>query len=183
MSLFTRAIEQLGTTREEKSEDGKTRTVRSKEVRLGSIYTLEKIARDYLSMHWQIMELLCSYVRQNAGPSKPCSDEIRAMYTRPWKERVYENEDLLEEHQSKLRAPSVDVQTALTVIGRRSDQQRAFEKQVADANAAVPVNLIGCHLARVNLIELHFEDANFQGSCLEGYGLFPPIKTSAHTNA
>jgi hypothetical protein len=166
-SLLTKAVDQLGATREEKSEDGKTRTVPNTEVRLGSIYALEKLARDYLPLHWQIMEILCAYVRGNAGPSKPCSDKIRAMYARPWKDRVHETEDLLKQHEDTLREPSVDVQVALTVIGRRSGTQREFEKQVADG-VDTRLDLARCHLARVNLIGLHFENALLHESCLEG---------------
>lgn len=166
-SLLTKAVDQLGATREEKSEDGKTRTVPNTEVRLGSIYALEKLARDYLPLHWQIMEILCAYVRGNAGPSKPCSDKIRAMYARPWKDRVHEAEDLLMRHEDTLREPSVDVQVALTVIGRRSGTQREFEKQVADG-VDTQLDLARCHLARVNLIGLHFENALLHESCLEG---------------
>jgi len=40
------------------------------EVRLGAIYALEKLAREDLDLHWPIMETLCAYIRQNAGPAQ-----------------------------------------------------------------------------------------------------------------
>jgi len=90
--LLVRAVEQLGATREEKKSreisdgEGKTKvetiteTVPNTEVRLGAIYALEKLARDYEPLHWPIMEILCAYVRKNAGPPTPCSDEVREAY-------------------------------------------------------------------------------------------------------
>ena len=65
-TLLTKAVEQLGATREEKvsakGDDGKIeteiKTVPNTEVRLGAIYALEKLARDYEPLHWPIMEIL-----------------------------------------------------------------------------------------------------------------------------
>uniref|UniRef100_UPI001177ECCC pentapeptide repeat-containing protein n=1 Tax=Calothrix rhizosoleniae TaxID=888997 RepID=UPI001177ECCC len=48
---FSKAIEQLGS---EKIE-----------VRLGAIYTLERIAKDSPKDHWTIMEILTAFVRHN----------------------------------------------------------------------------------------------------------------------
>ncbi|MEH2261428.1 hypothetical protein [Nostoc sp.] len=50
---FAKAIEQLGN---EKIE-----------VRLGAIYTLERIAKDSKDDHWTIMEVLTAFVRENAS--------------------------------------------------------------------------------------------------------------------
>ncbi|MEL7274312.1 MAG: pentapeptide repeat-containing protein, partial [Pseudomonadota bacterium] len=37
------------------------------EVRIGSIYSLERISKDSSRDHIQIMEILCAYIRQNSG--------------------------------------------------------------------------------------------------------------------
>ena len=50
---FTRAIEQLGNEQ-------------SMSMRLGGIYALERIAKDSERDHWQVMEVLTAYVRENA---------------------------------------------------------------------------------------------------------------------
>jgi len=55
------------------------------------------------------MEILCAYVRKNAGPPNPLSDEIRSNLRE--EERVARAR-----RQAELR-PFVDVQVALTVIG------------------------------------------------------------------
>jgi hypothetical protein len=61
---FTRAIEQLGATHDDKSKN--------LELRLGGIYALERIARESEKDHWSIMEVLTAYVRQPApwGPEE-----------------------------------------------------------------------------------------------------------------
>jgi uncharacterized protein YjbI with pentapeptide repeats len=78
-------------------------TVPNIEVRIGAIYALERIAKHNLDEHIQIMEILCAYVRENAPIKKQ----------NPQKERYAK--------------PRSDVQTALTVIGRRTEKQRNVE--------------------------------------------------------
>jgi hypothetical protein len=115
-SLLTKAVELLGTTREERTNvitprgatEAVIRTVPNTEVRLGAIYALEKLAQDYLPLHWQIMEILCAYVRKNAGPPKPCSEEIRALYAQG---RVhpsaFREEAALKPREAKLKCSSL----------------------------------------------------------------------------
>lgn len=190
-SLLIRAVEQLGATREEKTyvfpqvqlfspdyaranglkPEAVVRTVPNTEVRLGAIYALEKLAADYLPLHWQIMEILCAYVRKNAGPPRPCSEEVRAVYakhpTLSGDERA-----LLAAREAELKSPAVDVQTALTVIGRRSASQRDWERKSRDETLAQErfpnrLDFRKCHLAKVEIRELYFEHADFTESCLE----------------
>ena len=70
---FTKAIEQLGATRERL--DGKTGREPNLEVRLGAIYALERLAKDSEKDHWKIMEVLTAYVRQNARRKKGTEQE------------------------------------------------------------------------------------------------------------
>jgi hypothetical protein len=55
---FTKAIEQLGSCK----ADGEPNF----DVRLGGIFSLERIARDSEKDHWTVMEVLSAYVRENA---------------------------------------------------------------------------------------------------------------------
>lgn len=71
------------------------------EVRIGAIYALERIAQDSLRDHIQIMEILCAYIRENA-PAKSLEPT---------------------EGDFKRAVPRTDIQTAITVIGRRSQKQ------------------------------------------------------------
>ena len=46
------------------------RTEPNIEVRIGAIFTLERIAKKNLDVYVQIMELLCTYIRENAKISR-----------------------------------------------------------------------------------------------------------------
>jgi uncharacterized protein YjbI with pentapeptide repeats len=90
---FSRAIEHLGT---EKSE-----------VQLGGIYALERIARDSPEDHPQVVEVLTAYLRSHTTRD-PTED-------RPL--------DWPPVHSSKLPKPPPDVQSVLSVLGRRKVEQ------------------------------------------------------------
>jgi hypothetical protein len=134
--LFTKAVEQLGTTREVKrnppNHDPVVETEPNLEVRLGAIYALERIAVDSERDHWPIMEVLCAYIRnpQNGGTSR------------------------------------VDVQAALTVIGRRPSHRVAHE-----ISLGLSLDLSGADLRGANLIALNFAEASFVGANFEGASL------------
>src|SRR5215213_10062077 len=70
---FTRAIDQLGSEK--------------LEIRLGGIYSLERIARESEEDHWPIMEVLTAYVREAAhrdahkGESTHPESDIQAIMT------------------------------------------------------------------------------------------------------
>ena len=76
---FSKAIEQLGSDK--------------LEVRLGGIYSLERIARDSERDHWTIMEVLVSFVKARSPKSQVIDQTEQAVMA--------------------------DVQAAITVIGRR----------------------------------------------------------------
>jgi uncharacterized protein YjbI with pentapeptide repeats len=117
-SLFTRAVEQLGATREVKvwreGSDGAqptqfAMTEANLEVRLGAIYALERIAQDSARDHWPIMEVLCAYVRNHSNCGEPIRD--------PGVVQNGERDLTWAYHVPDVR---VDIQAILTVIGRRS---------------------------------------------------------------
>jgi len=165
-SLFTKAVEQLGTMREERVKE-ETRdaagavispkeTIRLRpntEVRLGAIYALEKLAREDLNMHWPIMETLCAYVRENAGAAKVWSED--------------EGVDF-EDWMRDLKPPTVDVQAAISVIGRRSNLQQDYERKRREDGGgdAWKLDFHGAHLARVNLAGMRLAAARFDGCAL-----------------
>lgn len=166
-------MEQLGATREEKEKnvvtDGEgrktadsetVRTVANIEVRLGAIYALERIARENLDFHWQIMEILCAYVRENGRMPEPIPDDVRAALSKGHR-RLEEDEALVESWEEGLRPPRADVQAALTVIGRRGERQRAHESK--DQR----LDLRGAGLASADLSGLRFDRGLFVGAHLE----------------
>lgn len=120
---FTRAVDQLGND--------------SRDVRLGGIYALERIARDSRADHGPIIEILTAYVRERS-PMVP--------------EHV-EQEFIDHAPDVHPEAPAADVQAALTVLGRRNT---AF-----DPSSPWHLDLAGTYLPRANL-----RNANLRGADL-----------------
>jgi hypothetical protein len=181
-TLFTKAIEQLGAVREEKTvvkikdangvatsstEESAIRP--NTEVRLGAIYALEKLARDDLEMHWPIMETLCAYIRENAGkPKQPPANMLTAL-SGHWRNRLSEKE--VDDFKRDAGRPSVDVQAPTTVIGRRAPKQREYERarredKTSRTADAWRLDLSNCHLALANFAGLDFTAAQFSDGSL-----------------
>lgn len=111
------------------------------EVRIGSIYALERIAQDSLRDHIQIMEILCAYIRENA----PCLDLTPNVL--PF----------------RLDAPRFDIQAAITVIGRRLPEQIDLEWK-----KRIRLDLSGSNLSRIDFSEGDFSAVKFIASRFEG---------------
>jgi len=137
---FTKAIEQLGAV----DANGKKKL----EVRLGGIYALERIANDSERDHWPIMEVLCTYVRENAP-------------RRPW-ESAQKNQPV----SPSVRA-TADVQAILTVLGRRYRRYEGIS-QYLDLSGA---NLSGANLSVADLSVADLFEANLSGTILWGADL------------
>ncbi|MEE6140570.1 pentapeptide repeat-containing protein [Mycobacterium sp. 050128] len=84
---FTKAVEQLGSDK--------------LDIRLGGIYSLERLTRDSPADRSVIFEVLSAYIRTHAGPADKCN---------------------------ALSVPLADVQAALAVIGRRDRAAPQFER-------------------------------------------------------
>jgi uncharacterized protein YjbI with pentapeptide repeats len=176
-TLFSKAVDQLGATRERKvaaittDSDHKTdptiSTEPNIEVRLGAIYALEKLAREDIDLHWPIMETLCAYIRENAGPALPPPRDVTAT----WGSSIPgpNDNEVATTYLNSLRPPSVDIVAALRVLGRRSVNRRAFEsrnREISKDGEAWRLNLAGCHLALAPLSGYDFSDALFTGAVL-----------------
>jgi hypothetical protein len=110
------------------------------EVRLGAIYALERLARDSEKDHQTIVEILCAYVRENA--------KMTGM-------------PQLAQDPPPLR---MDVQAALTVIGRR---ERGEQREKGSGDKRL-LDFRDTDLRRANLDSAHLEGANFVRANLEG---------------
>lgn len=76
-------------------------------VRLGGIYALESVANDSVRYHWPIMEVLCTYVRENAP-------------------RINE-----ESANTKVAShPTADIQAIVTVLGRRNREHEQNDQRL-----------------------------------------------------
>ncbi|WP_417733355.1 pentapeptide repeat-containing protein [Roseovarius sp.] len=114
---INKAVEGLGAEKTVK-RDGDERTEPNLEVRIGAIYALERLSQDSERDHIQIMEILCAYIRQNAGREDVALPEGEAT---PEEWRAWSNEG--REH------PRLDVDVALKVIERRGAARKQLEKE------------------------------------------------------
>jgi hypothetical protein len=140
---YTRAIDQLSQQGPEKLD-----------IRMGAVYALEQIARDSADLHWPIMEVLTTYLREHAPFGAPAD----AAAGEPRPERL-----------------PADHQAIATVIGRRDRRQDPdVEGERLDLSRADlgGVRWGGAHLEKVVLEEAHLEGAFLVGTHLEGACLY-----------
>ncbi len=156
-TLFTAAVQQLGAMREVQEGVGR-RTEANTEARLGAIYALERIAQDSERDHWSIMETLCAYVRKNRGAARYLSE----------REREQARRRQLGEITTGETGVSVDVQAALTVIGRRSPRRLSYEaglREKVKDRTSYRLDLTRTNLSGAVLTG-NFDYANFERSSL-----------------
>jgi anion-transporting ArsA/GET3 family ATPase len=142
---FSKAVEQIGNTKEE--------------VVIGGIYSLERIAKDSPKDQWTIMEVLTSYIRKNS----PIPSNIEQL-------EPEERQKALE----KLPSVSIPVQAALTVIGRRkveNDQAGDNLAETTDPNKIKILDLSGTNLRKAYLNGANLNRANLIGANLIGANL------------
>jgi uncharacterized protein YjbI with pentapeptide repeats len=132
------AVQGLGadkTVKDPDDPDGAERTVPNMEVRIGSIYALARIARENLSFHVQIMQILCAYVRENSKaegamlfkmPDMPGEDVEEGGLQAGWRLWKADLDVYISTFKQSLK-PKTDIQTVLEVLGRRTPEQQARE--------------------------------------------------------
>lgn len=136
------------------------------EVRIGAIYALERISQDSERDHIQIMEILCAYIRQNAGHedvSLPEGDPT------PKEWQVWARE--------RQQYPRLDIDVALKVIERRHADRKQRERnkgyRLGLERAQLPKiilsrrDLAGADLRKADLKGTNLECVDFQGAMLE----------------
>ncbi len=148
---FTRAIEQLGS--------------KELEIRLGGIYSLERIARDSERDHWTIMEVLTAYVRQHA-PRRP--EERQEGQEGPAVEKKPEEDSGEVPETTKVPVPAPDIQAIMTVIRRRTRYVGHGEPEPLDLHET---NLFGANLSEANLSEAVLSRAVLSEANLSGANL------------
>lgn len=149
---FIRATKLLGAT------DSAGRI--SFEQRLGAIYSLEQIAIEAEDYHWNVVEVLSAYVRQNrphrAGDVTEDGELAQDKSAADSQEICWIGPD---PSTPPLR---IDIQAVLTVLGRRR-AQRDGDRRI-DLSAT---NLDGVYLPRANLTNAKFDRASLQHATLE----------------
>ncbi|MEU8389050.1 pentapeptide repeat-containing protein [Micromonospora sp. NPDC048843] len=132
---FARAVEQLGSDQVN--------------VRLGGIYSLERLMHDSPQDRSTIAQVLCGFVRERAKNRRPpFGHESAAEWPRPD-----------QGNRATWPKPATDVQAAVTVLGRRP---------LPDTRAKEPLDLSDTDLSSADLSRGNFAFANFQRSSLVG---------------
>lgn len=158
---FSKAVEQLGNDKIE--------------VRLGGIYSLERIAYDSDRDHWTIMEVLTSFIQEKSPIEEISEDQIRAKAYEIWQQSNGSGTDY--EHWAEAIAVlewkpvTKDVQAALTVIRRRQKKDPQDKNiDLSDTNLQRVVledaDLQGANLMRANLQGVNLSRVNLQGTNL-----------------
>ncbi len=90
-SIFSRSIDQLGQTREQKTTNERdgvietmTRTVPNIEVRLGGIHSLVRLAEESIRDREKIINTLLSYVRENSWSDRDGVRQKERRLNQPW---------------------------------------------------------------------------------------------------
>ncbi len=138
------------------------------EVRLGSLYALERIAQDSIRDHMQIMEIICAYVRYNSPlPNKTDTAEV------PLPNKMGITKDPMRNTGVKARrskdegdAIDADIQTALTIIGRRDTWPEGKRRIQIESKHSEALNLSRCNLCRASFNNANLENVWFSGTDL-----------------
>ncbi len=130
---INKAVEGLGAVKVVKINGDET-TEPNLEVRIGAIYSLERIAQDSDRDHIQIMEILCAYVRENA--KQDSLTPTKNLETR--------------------ETPRNDIQATIDVLGRRTQHQIDLEWKTE-----FRLNLNKCNLDGVDFSDGNFSAASF----------------------
>lgn len=165
------AVTQLGMERTV-WEDGLQNTKPNLEVRLGAIYTLERVAIESRRDHISIMETLCAYVRENTRQPRYDEDASKEKWAEVAKKKKKEIWDLTNDERASvavLLPPRADIQAALTILGRRDE--RSPGRLEYEIRNNFHLDLRGSNLANADLNNANFgpvllDDANLQGASL-----------------
>jgi hypothetical protein len=138
---FTRAIDQLGSEK--------------LDIRLGSIYAQERIARESQEDHGPIMEILTTYLREHSPwpPSRPGQyvqgaplADVPALATR-----------------------AADMQAIVTIVGRRQREHDSGRSLILRSLDLRNADLTGAHLERADLKEAHVDGAELMYANFDGF--------------
>lgn len=144
---FTRAVDQLGSEK--------------LEIRLGGIYALERIANESEKDYWPIIEVLTTYVRMNSEIDNISTD-------------IQEKGSIIKgASETEIQRISVDIQTVLTVLGRRKFTYNNGESENLNLTNTYldKAELEGAHLEGAYINLAHLKGATLDRAHLEGVHL------------
>jgi uncharacterized protein YjbI with pentapeptide repeats len=136
-------------------------TARELKTRVFAIYELEEIVRFHPQFHWEGMQILVNFV-QNTISSK---DDKR-----------FPSSELLKNGSNQTSGIKVDIQAALTVIGRR-DVSQDLTEEMLDLSY---VDIRGANLDNANLQRVILYRANLAGVSLIRANLCGTVLSAAN---
>jgi hypothetical protein len=155
---LSKAIEQLGS---EKIE-----------VRLGAIYTLERIAKDSPKDHWTIMEILTAFIRENV----PLTEDEKFPNI-----KIVNNNSNNQEEKKEIKKLRLDIQETLTVIARRNyENDIEYQRLILSNINIVKANLYKANLKGANLYKANLKGVNLIAADLTGADLTGANLTGAN---
>lgn len=164
---FSKAIEHLGSDK--------------LEVRLGGIYSLERIAKDSAKDYWQVIEILTAFVREKAHLKRDHEPyNITSLYIQQIERQEAQEEEELGIEYEEIRTLkkdyiypiSVEIQAVLTTLSRRSRIYENAEQHILDLSrtdlrgAMLSGNLEGINLEGADLRYANLKDVNLSHSNL-----------------
>ncbi|MGH9755607.1 MAG: pentapeptide repeat-containing protein [Blastocatellia bacterium] len=146
---FSKAIELLGSEK--------------RDVRLGGIYALERIARDSQKDHWAVIEVLTAFVREQSRKDH-----------KQWLEHLSASRQNADAPIQDKKTPA-DIQAAVTVIGRRkwTEQEKPHQRIDLSESFFENTDFTGANFCRADfnssdLSGAFLSDADFSGATLIG---------------
>ncbi len=125
------------------------------EVRIGALLALERIAQDSIRDHIQIMEIICAYIRHNS----PLPDRKNAKNN---------SSDVIEINAKRRKNDGEnideDIQTALTIIGRRGKWPEGNKRLKKESDHEYRIYLFKCYLYGAKFSGANLENASLIGS-------------------
>lgn len=156
--IFSKSVELLGLEREVRTtgSDGNlvSRSTPNTEARLGALYSLERLLDESEKDQRAILETLCAYVRGNSQLQIP-SDEEEA-------KRFHRGE------LPPIPGRRIDVQAAITIIGRRSKRLLQRGKSEGWSLDFRNSNLAGYDFSKLNFDQSDFSDTFLNQAKLTG---------------
>ncbi|OCQ88905.1 hypothetical protein BCD64_03945 [Nostoc sp. MBR 210] len=132
------------------------------EVRLGGIYTLERIAQNYPREHWTIMKVLTAFVRENAKLIEDSNVQSAKIFIDEYLDNKKQKKELY-----KVR---LDILDTLIVIAQNNPDNNPDNNQRKNLNLS-NINLIQADLCGALLKEINLSRANFLGANLSNADL------------
>jgi Protein of unknown function (DUF2934)/Pentapeptide repeats (8 copies) len=160
---FSKAVEQLGSDK--------------LEVRVGAIFALERLSRESPDDYWTIMEVLTAFVREHMRYTTimaRLSERAYFLWLQAGRPEGRSQEFWTEAVRlGRLKEPPIDIASILTVIRRRSAENRQRERDNGWRFDLSETYLRQAFLGEVwlqgaNFLSAHLEGANLMGAHLEG---------------